>query len=226
METSAESAAVLVLTCDKYADVARPFFSLWERHWPKCGFAKLVATDGGGLEERTGWKRVLCSGGSWSDVARVGLSELDTKWVVVFLEEFWICDRVREERVREAIAFADRRKALCVRLFDRPFGNGEISGGFREHLPGSFVRASLQAAIWDREKLRELLVPGESAWDFESRAGPRAEEKFPGAGIFAPMMPLIRYEEATQAGKWKQRAIWLCNREGIPIDFRRGKLMP
>lgn len=224
--TSATDLTVVMVTCDRFADVAAGFLALWSKFWPGCKLSKVVATDGQRVVAPDGWNvNRTIAGQSWSDVLASALHHVDSRWVLLVLDEDYLCRKVDEEKIGAALSTAVASDALCVRLWNLPHGNGAEVGEFREHVPGSLARTALQAAIWNREKLLALLVSGESNWDFEL-AGARRSDVISPAGVLVPRKPLLDYEEATQAGKWKQRAIWLCMREGIAIDWRRGKLLP
>jgi hypothetical protein len=90
------------------------------------------------------------------------------------------------------------------------------SGDLGEHEPSAPFRASLQAALWRRDVLVELLAPGESAWEFERNASARSVA-IP-APFYSTRAAVVHYIGVLLRGKWSPEGIRLCRREGLPID--------
>jgi hypothetical protein len=105
----------------------------------------------------------------WSSRLAAGLSQLQTRYVLLLLEDFFLRQPVRTATVARALNCMAPLDAVMVRLIPRPGPTSLITGMSDVGLvqPGAPYRVSTQAAIWDRATLLELLRPGESIWEFE-----------------------------------------------------------
>jgi hypothetical protein len=84
-------------------------------------------------------------------------------------------------------------------------------------------RAALQAALWRVDTLRELLRPGESAWDFEGFASWRSNS-LP-EGFYSVWDHMLDYYPVVTKGKWVQPGLAICRSEGLSVDRRARAVM-
>jgi hypothetical protein len=75
-----------------------------------------------------------------------------------------------------------------------------------------------QPAIWGKEFLFKILVPGFSAWDFEHMASTMCE--FIDVQIWGSIKPCIAYEQGIEKGKWKPSALETCYTCGWEVDLK------
>ena len=89
----------------------------------------------------------------------------------------------------------------------------------REISKGADYRLSLQAAVWDKQTLLELLREGESAWELELNGTKRTND------LGAPFLsvigdsPIPYFCTGVVKGKWVKEAVKLCETEGIEVDL-------
>jgi hypothetical protein len=163
----------------------------------------------------------LCAGPglAWSDVARWALGRLEHEHVLLMLDDFFLAAPVATHAIEAKRAELAARGGACLRLAPWPRPTRSIPGttNLGEHERGAPFRASLQAALWRREVLLELLRRGESAWDFE-RDGSERSRAVP-APFYSTWTPLMRYVAVLLRGKWSPEGIRLCRREGLAPDL-------
>ncbi len=141
-------------------------------------------------------------------------------------EDYFIEKLVDSAYVDSLVEYMSNLKVAYIRLVPAPppdsyFSNnlnlGLISRGFSH-------RTSLEAGLWDKKVLTDLLVDGESAHQMEEN-GPKRSDS-----VDMPFMSVIKpaliYEgrSAVGAGKWMYYAVKLCKREGIKIDLKKRKI--
>lgn len=214
---------VLVISCDRYADVWDPFFALFRLRWPDCPFPLFLGTNQKRYENTEVTTLAIGDDESWASGVLKMLDALEGDHVIVFLEDFMLQQRVDTAAVLALVDLARRERVGCLRLVahmplayapTRPVagvpGVGEIERG-------ALHRVSLQVAIWRVETLRRLLVPGETAWDFEvlgTALSNRLPEPF--WGVYESV---IRYDQAVEKGKWKPAGLRICQEAGVPVDL-------
>lgn len=223
--------ALLVVSCDPYADLWPPFFALLRRHWPDCPFPVYLGTGENGPPP-DGIAVLRSAGGKdWSRCVRDYLDALPQPYVLMMLDDFFLRRTVATGDVLRCLRFAMAQQALQVRLIPRPRPTTHLP---EEALvgacaPGSPYRLSTQAAIWDRKKLRDLLVENESIWEFEHNGNRRADA-WPD-GFYSVWRPVLPYEgwlahHVVEKGKWLPHEKWFFGRQGIGCDFSRRGTLP
>jgi hypothetical protein len=220
---SAADIAVLVASCDAYADLWEPFFALFRRYWSDCPYPVYLGANF--LRPPDPGVRSLAVGEDidWSSGFAEMLRRVDEPYVLVMLEDYLLSAPVDSGRIGRLIEYMKARGAACMRLMPVP-GPPEATADFPDagDLPkGAPYRLSLQAAVWRRDVLLGLLRPGESPWQLEVRGTLRADE---GEEPFLSVVrdhasPLPYFCTAVVRGVWLRDAVALCRRERIAVDL-------
>jgi len=116
----------------------------------------------------------------WSDGMIKFLNSVNDNFFVFMLCDYWITRDVDKIGVDMGLRFMDQHNnVLRYDLTDdRQFAGGILNIGGWGHYDlvesphGTPYQMSLQAAIWNRELLLQLLVPGKSAWETEIHLHP------------------------------------------------------
>lgn len=223
--------ALLVLSCDPYADLWPPFFALLQRHWSDCPFPVFLGA-GSSSQPPLGIS-VLSSGGGrdWSKCTSDYLRAIKLPYVLLMLDDFFLRRPVSTAKILQCLDFARAHHAIQLRLIPRPGPTDPMSGetNIGSCATGSPYRLSTQAAIWDRLKLLELLRPGESIWEFEHQGNDRAGH-YP-EGFFSVKKSVLPYDgfwahHVIEKGKWIPHEKWIFARSRIGCDFSRRGTLP
>jgi hypothetical protein len=216
---------LLVISCDRYADVWQPCFDLLLRHWPDCPFPIYLGSNE--LSYPDPRVRMIHVGPdrSWAENVLLMLDRLASEYVVLFLEDFFLKSRVETQAVSRLVRFCIEQRLDCARFSVLPAPTplppeplAEFAGlGL---VPREFpYRVSAQIALWRTAALRHYLVPGMSAWDFEhvgTQMAKRSEHRF-----FGPFASLVDYDHAIEKGKWKPEGLAICAAAGLPVVPQR-----
>lgn len=214
--------AVLVPSCDEFSDVWSPFFTLFWRFWPDCPFPVYFLTNEQTLEVPRVTNISVGRDVSWSDNLRRGLGKIKESYVLLLLDDLFLLDFVKTERVLRVFRWILECEPNYVRLHpsqkpDRPYSDlvGLVS-------PGAIYRASTVGAVWRRQTLLELLREGESAWDFEIYGSIRSDsyDKF-----FSTWDNHLPFLNGVIKGKWHPRAVAALESAGVQVDLQNRKLM-
>jgi hypothetical protein len=200
---------VIVLTSDRYQWALRPFAYLFNIYWSSlqpvtvAGFASPPFP----LPTNFAFHQIHPQNypaERWSDALILLLRALPDSHLILLLEDYWL---TRTADVRGIATLADYARArpdvLRIDLTaDRLYAGGmldlEAYGSYDliETPADTPYQMSLQAAIWRREHLLSLLVPGRSAWETEIYTAPP-----PALRVLGTRQWPLRYANAILKGK-------------------------
>lgn len=214
--------AVLVSSCDAYADLWLPYFTLFERHWSSCPWpCYLMSNEKDFVHPALNGVLKTSKTGSWSDNMQEALQKIEAPYLLFTLEDFFLQAKVNSIKIEKALHFAQSHQAHCVRLVPNPGPQQalENESSFGILVPGAAYRVSTQAAIWRRESLLTLLKEGESIWEFELNGTKRSESLF-FDGFYGSTGTLLPYfHHVIERGKWFPWEKWKFTRHEIGCEF-------
>ena len=222
--------SIVIPSCDGYSDLWMPFLKLLDRYWPDRSMPVYFGTNAMSVEGRV---IVLKSdrGNIWSDRLIDYLQRLDSEYVLLMLEDFFLRRPVRNAEIQQCLEFVRDSNAHMVRLVPLPRPTRRLPGNDRFGIcePGSPYRLSTQAAIWRRSTLLGLLRPGETIWQFEIVGSQRSSSLRDGFySVWKPVLPYpgILVHHVVEKGKWFPHEAWRFRRAGIGCDFARRGTLP
>lgn len=222
-EADATIIPVLVVSCDRYADLWRPFFQVFRKQWPDCPFSLYLGSNHKVFNEQ-GVKTITVGNDiSWASGLQKMLDRIDSEYFILFLEDFLIRQPVNTEHIQKLVAAAIERNVGCLRLAaglplafppSEPVAGINGVGVIHKSEP---YRVSAQVALWRKETLKKLLIPGMNAWEFEEIGTPlSAELEEPFWGVYEPA---IVYSQCVEKGKWKPEGLEICREAGVSVNL-------
>lgn len=212
--------SVLVVSCDRYADVWPVFFSFFWAHWPEPpGDVYLGANRYRYTDPRV--KMALTGDDpSWAESTRRMVEQIPTENLLMLLEDFLLLEDVEAERLTHCIEEFQALHGGYLRLKPFPRPDHRIPGHPEIGVidVGAPYRTALQAAIWRKATLLRLLENGESAWDMEL-IGSRRSDTFV-EGFYSVWRSILHYEAAIVRGRWLPWAVDLCRKQELQLDSR------
>lgn len=230
-QTNFSNLTILVSSCDKYSPLWDPFFTLLFKQWPSLqtnnqSIPIYLVSNSKIYPEQRVQTITIPNEKSWSDNMLLALDKIDTKYVLLALDDYWITEPVDEQRLMEAYTIMQKENLVMVQLaYNNPsFHLGENHPTLSDAIyTNKFARykASLQMAIWDKEALKCLLRPGENPWQFEL-AGTARSHGYPGVFLNLDKNYPIKYLNASRQGHIEQNALDFALMNGLRFD--RGNL--
>jgi len=216
-----KNCSVVVLTCDSYSDLWEPFFILKNRYWDDCPYETYLITE---TKKCKYSKTINVDEKIWTKKVREGLNKIKSDYVIILLEDFFIRDKVDNERIQYCMNQFDKNTAMFN--FEKSYDENDIESeieGFKIKTEKSLYKCSCQAAIWDRKKLIELLAKDWDPWTWET-SEPIKKYKF--YINSAEVIFDYGYENhewfGLCKGKWiKKDVVPLFKKENIKIDFKK-----
>jgi hypothetical protein len=214
-----ESIPILVASCDAYADLWRPFFTIFFRKWVDCPFPLYLGTNHLLYDDPRVTIVDIGDDTTWTSGVASMLKRIGSEHVILFLEDFFLEERVDTSRIQRSVDVVRVEGLACLRLVAhmplavRPVcaAPGYSDLGIIE--PDTPYRVSAQVAIWRTESLLRLLVPGANPWEFEllaSKLSARLCEPFWGV-----METAIRYDQVVEKGRWKPKGLRAAAEAGL-----------
>lgn len=217
-----ERTGLLVVSCDKYSDLWRPFFELFRRFWPSCPLRTYLLSNTIG-SDLPGVSNVLVGPDrSWSDSLQRALKQLEHEYVFMFLDDLFLRGPVKQDEVLKVLQWTVESGANYVRLSRSPKPDRPHNGMVGLVAPGAIYRASGVLSVWRRTVLLELLVPGENAWDFEVFGSVRSDQY---EGFYATWEAYVPVINGVIKGKWCRRALRTLRALGVEPDLTRRPVM-
>ena len=240
------SCALLVTTCDAYADAWFPFFRLLDIMWPDCPYPLYLNTETQDYTHEG--KQIAClhpdqltdaNGApiSWSKRLKQALEKIDAEFVLFFLEDFFLQAPVRQDVVEDCICWMrEDENVVFIDFYHDKTENDEI---YREEF-SQIERANdwainANCALW-RKSFLEGILRDEDPWLFEMNATARwRRTKYQIYTHRREFDPVFAYQFETVNGDWSGilKGKWLSlvpelfAKYDIEVDFeKRGLIDP
>ena len=166
--------SILVVGYDGYIDVWNHFFELMNKYWSERPKTYLATSE---LTPHYDSVEVIPAGKNteWSKRASVALEKIETPYVILMLEDFFISDYVDNDLVRASLKLVEENQIkfyqILVQLIKQSWEKGKpYKGNKHIHIVPRNKKygINLQAAIWNTDFLREKIGDGNyNAWKFE-----------------------------------------------------------
>ncbi len=214
--------AVLVVSCDKYSDLWRPFFEVFKRFWSDCPFNVYLLSNKLNADIPQIKNLIVGDDISWSDNLRKGVSQIREDYILLFIEDLFLYNHVKTEKVLKIFNWISESGADYVRMNpltkpDKPYNKlvGIVS-------KGTVYRTSTVMSVWKKDVLLGLLGPGESAWDFEVYGTARSDNYDGFYSTWENHFPTIN---AVIKSKWQRSAVKKLSSLRVDIDLKKREVM-
>ncbi len=170
---------VVVSSCDKYEDLWDPFFKVLQAEWPQLGQEQIPVVlntehktyEYDGLNIRTMQFYGEDDNPSWTKRLRRTLETIETEYIIFLLDDFYMQDKVRSDRIDQCIRWMDDNRRISMFCFKETYASANINDGKykgfeRRPLFGKY-KFNCQAALWRRDRLICYLKKDENPWEWE-----------------------------------------------------------
>ena len=214
--------SLLVMSCDRYADLWNPMSDCLNRFWPDCPFEILLSTETASPETETAFHRVVHSArAAWSGRLLDTLNSIATPYTMLLLDDLWPSLPIPTVAVEEILDLMERDAIGSVHLRNEGTDQRdyEKDSAYRIYASGAPYRISASASIWNTAFLQSVLRPEESAWEFE-RIGSYREEALKLPVLVCKNSPLsvVCDSGAVEQGRWEPLALTFAKEQGIAVD--------
>lgn len=100
--------SVLIMSSDGYSDCWYPFYKLYKKYW-NPSYKTYLCSETKDCE----YFETIKTQGSWTSRVRQALEQIDSKYVIFLLEDFFFHNIVNQDRIEFALKMFDKDTA-CV----------------------------------------------------------------------------------------------------------------
>lgn len=158
---------VVVLSCDKYSQYWDKFFKLKRKYWKDCPYDTYLVTE---TKKRHATKMINVDSPIWTKRFREALEKLDSDYVIVLLEDYFIRSKVLQDRIEQCLEYMKGDYDPIVWNFEHNYrkssGLGMPSGWLNQYNRQVYLN-STQPSLWHRKRLIERLQKDQNPWEWE-----------------------------------------------------------
>ncbi len=214
--------AVVIISCDKYSDLWKPFLHQFRLHWPDCPFPVYLTSNFN--DEKFPGVQTLPVGEdrSWSDNLLKALATVQEDYVLMYIEDLFLVEAVQGPLLAKALAWAEQHRPNHLRLNCTEPPTRRCDDLVGELEPGAPYRTSTVLSLWNKAALVQLLLPGENAWQFEIRGSQRSDSMDRFYSLYQDCFPVLN---GVIKGKWTREAVARLAAQGAPLQLEARAVM-
>ena len=162
-----DNLSILVLSCDKYKNTWKPFFTLLDRYYSNHNETYLSTET---LNCEYSDHTLNVNSDIWTERFRISLSVIDTGYVLVMLDDFFIRKQVNDKLIAKALSTIKSDENIAVINFEKDYRRSiKYNEYFNKQINNQVYLNSCQPSIWNRKILIERLKENETAWQWETK---------------------------------------------------------
>lgn len=224
---------ILVSSCDAYQDLWNPFYTILKANWPEVVQQEIVMNTEHGsyhfedLNVRTLQLYQNRPVPTWSRRLKDHLLAIESDYVLLILEDFFLEAPVNEEIINRAVQALKENPNIAHFSFMPTLWECIDDGKFegfvrRKHITP--YKVNTQIGLWRKKELLALLRMHETPWEFEIYSNLRARlrpRKYYCAKNGAPQAFVYDaiFAGAIHRGKWTEKGVALLKKHQIDIDI-------
>ena len=222
-EINHEKIAILVISCDNYSDLWRPFFECFERFWSDCPYSVYLVNNHKEVKYKN--VKVVHVGDdiSWSDNLKNALQQVPHDYIFLHIEDLFLNAPVDSKEIQRIFDWAVENNVNYIKM---SHGYHKSIKPFNESVniipKGSLYRTSVVLCLFRKTVLMDLLTSGESAWEFEVHGSERSDKY---EDFYIARQQQFSTTNTIIKRKWQRPAVKKIRQLGIGIDLSERQVM-
>ena len=214
--------AVLVLACDKYADMWRPFLLQFRRFFPAENYNLYFGSNLLQCLEPDVIPILSGKDLDWSTSLKRILAQIKEPKLFIILEDLFLETPIDTVGFQAALSCLTENDALHIKYWAIPM-HLEVTENPKVGLypKGAPYRATV-CGFWDREYLMSLLIEGETPCNFEILGSYRTSYSDRFYGL---TKPLCEYRNMIEKGCWIPQSLEWASENGIELAINKRPLL-
>jgi hypothetical protein len=209
--------AILILSCDKYADLWPVTLSQFSKHFGQSSIKVYFGSNIQKCEDLNVIPLLSGEDKDWSSSYLAILKQIPEKKLFVLLEDLIIVSTIDRSRFTACLKFLECQDANHIKYWPSPIPDRSSDNPeFEIYDRGAPYRATV-CGFWDRECLEKLLIPGENPWNFEVLGSYRTSYI---DGFYGLTTPLFSFINLVEKGCWIPDSLKVARGMGIKIDTK------
>lgn len=230
---------ILLTTCDAYHDALIPFFTLWKRYWPDCPYRFVINTETKNFDCDDFDVVTMCGGKglSWSKRLKNCLKKIDTEYILLCLEDYFLQGPVDTDIFAAALkTMRENTRAGVIQFaidihtkYDDSITVNEFFSPVPKYKADTHNnRIFCVLSLYRTKYLKKLLCFNESPWEFEIFGSIRSqffredvyrENESHDRCFYYLIEPKFGY--GISRGKWLPNNRGLFEKHDISVDYSK-----
>lgn len=214
--------AVVVLSCDRYADIWPIYFDLFFKYWPDCPYPVYLASN----YLQFSHSRVITlpaqKNNDWSSCIAATIQKIPPhyQYLLFLMDDAFLNQPVSNSRILNLCVWARRHDVNMLKFNNSlDITDGDIVEMPRQHP----YRATLMGSLWNRSAFMQTLRVGESAQQFELMGSQRIAHE---PGFYTITQSTFSFIHGIKKGKWYPAAIKSLEKLGYRPDIHARPILP
>ena len=165
--------SIVVFSCDAYSDLWENFFRFMDIYWKDKSYECYLVNNRKHFEVRN-VKVINAGDGDWSTRARIALEQIETQYVMTFLEDYFLSEKIDNVKFEETLSYIESEKIDYYKLEITAVKNYSKWSHYKDksylyNIPKTqYYGIDTAISIWNKNFMLELLgTENYSAWKFE-----------------------------------------------------------
>lgn len=231
---------IIVNTCDKYESAWEPFFRLLAIQWPECKEYDFILNSETKVYNCDFLNiKTICGGTklTWSARLKNVLKQIDTEYILYFLEDFFLLQKVNNDVFLEALDYIKSHNDvgyIGLKYSPEHIFKEKSEVDLSKHFLNkddivTVNRVNSMTALWRKDWLLSLLRTHETPWEFEVYGSVRSRRTNMKVlkvnninNVCNPVFDYgvdIKYGYGITRGKWLPKNVELFKQYGIDVNF-------
>jgi hypothetical protein len=180
--------SIVVVTSDNYSSLLDGFFHYLKKNWPNNPFEIFLSLESQEYKNDMNLNIVYNHTSDWSKRLHQTLKNVQTKFVILFLDDYWILKKVDQEMLTKILDYTLKNDLSYIsysrNLLNSPHKLNSVLN--KDDIFFYSVDNSLDDTkylvsaeyIYNKNMLMNLLRKNESAWEFENNASYRLSKVY------------------------------------------------
>jgi len=158
----------LIVSCDKYKDLWKPFFLTFFKFWSDCPYKIYLASNYSKFINEKVNNISFGDDKDYSNNLLTILNEIEEEWVILWFEDAFFTKHIDNSLIVNLINESVSKNINHLKLtVDYPLYYGDKNQNFGPIPRGVKYRSALGMALYHKSTLNKILIPGQSAWQLD-----------------------------------------------------------
>lgn len=167
-DINSKKIAFLVVSCDKYQDLWFPFFKTFFKYWNDCPHKIYLASNFSKFDNSKVTNISFGEDKDYSSNLIEILKNVHEEWIIVWFEDAFLTKKVNNNLVNKLIDQVILNNIDYLKLtVDYPLFYGNPDDDLGPIPKGVKYRSAMGMALYHKETLSKILIPGQSAWQLD-----------------------------------------------------------
>lgn len=214
--------AFVVASCDKYSDLWPALFGQIFENWPDIPFKIYLIANYKRYDDQRVTTLLAGDDHDWSSTIIKSINQIQCEYVLFWVDDAFLKFKVDTGNVINIVDWFIESRSEFLRMRPNPKPKKWFENGIGRLVPGQAYRVSLFATLWNINTLKEILIPGETAWEFELNGSERSQ-KF--HQFYCTKKEVFEYWHGVERGVWIRPTAKALEKCGYSLDFERRNCM-